>query len=247
MMGRASSLVRPKPSTRTQAAGQSLDDLRLDPISLLRGLPFVVKVEATGPATPTRRIVHIRDWHLVPRDQFALDLRSRQPSLSDAAIDREYERHVAEVEAVQLEQEAVLRCLAQHHGLGRVRVEGLTREEMEEGITLRLALLAARENGVYEWQKFRLESGAACLLASKGVLDVLPLEDEKALEQANPTRTGRYAPDPEAINRRRRAIVRIATTDPYSVIVLGASHDLTPHLPEGCQYLRVTVRSVEGK
>jgi hypothetical protein len=62
-----------------------------------------------------------------------------------------------------------------------------------------------------------------------------------------PTRTGKSEPDPEAIATRRKAMVRIAPQDPFSVIVLGASHDLTPYLPEGCQYLRVTVRSVEGK
>ena len=72
-------------------------------------------------------------------------------------------------------------------------------------------------------------------------------EDADALERANPTRTEKYVRDGEAIAARRRAVVCIATKDACSVIVLGASHDLTPHLPEGCQYVRVTVRSVAAK
>src|SRR5262249_14644377 len=40
-----------------------------------------------------------------------------------------YREFLLEVELVQLEQAALLKCLAQHHGLRRVLFEGLTAEE----------------------------------------------------------------------------------------------------------------------
>src|SRR5262249_51494762 len=74
-----------------------------------------------------RRIVHVRDLHLVPRDLFALDARQAAGRpLSDADVDRLYEQHLLETELVQIEQTVLLRCLARHHGLRRARVEGLT-------------------------------------------------------------------------------------------------------------------------
>src|SRR5262249_46650820 len=162
-----------------------LDDLDADLIPLLRGLPFVVRVGASGSTTPTRRIVHLLDWHYVPRDQFAAELRTHQPGLPDAGIDREHERLLLDVAALQRAQEAALRRLTKDHGLEKVRVEGLSQEGMEE-LPLRLALLgAAIGSDSRECRWFRLESGAACVLAAEGLLDVLPLEDEQALEQAN--------------------------------------------------------------
>src|SRR4051812_15915625 len=44
------------------------------PAGDLRRLPGVAGVEvAVSPPGPTRRIVHMRDWHYVPPDLFALD------------------------------------------------------------------------------------------------------------------------------------------------------------------------------
>ena len=44
--------------------------------ALLRQLPGVAHVEtAVAVARPSARIIHLRDWHSVPRDLSALDLR----------------------------------------------------------------------------------------------------------------------------------------------------------------------------
>src|SRR5262245_23603232 len=69
-----------------------LDDLTTPAAHLLRQLPGVVEVEAlVSPAKPTRRIIHLRDWHFVPEDQFALDLgRSTGKPLSDEEAKARY-------------------------------------------------------------------------------------------------------------------------------------------------------------
>jgi hypothetical protein len=63
-----------------------IDDLSAPAAAILRQLPGVADVEVlVAGRKPTRRIVHLRDWHLVTRDLHALDLR--QPAgkpLSDA-------------------------------------------------------------------------------------------------------------------------------------------------------------------
>jgi len=97
---------------------------------LLRQLPGVVRVEIGVQAEkPTHRIVRLRDWHFVPRDLYAVDLRdSAGKPLSDDEVDWLHEEQCLEVEAVQLEQLAVLRCLIKHHGLRFIFCEGLTQK-----------------------------------------------------------------------------------------------------------------------
>jgi hypothetical protein len=68
------------------------------------------------PPRPARRIIHLRDLHFVPRDLFAIDVRQAAGRpLSDAEVDRLYEKHLLETEVVQIEQMVLLRCLARHH------------------------------------------------------------------------------------------------------------------------------------
>jgi hypothetical protein len=97
---------------------------------ILRQLPGVVDVEVVVRAEPaTHRIIHLRDWHYVPRDLYAQDVRAAAGRpLSEAEVDRLHEELCLEVEAVQFEHLALLRCLIKHHGLRRVYGEGLTEE-----------------------------------------------------------------------------------------------------------------------
>src|SRR5262249_54909097 len=102
-----------------------IDDLGLSAADLLRQLPGVVSVEVP-PATgkPPRRLIQLRAWHHVPRDRLAAELRSRRGrSLTEAEVDAAYTEHLLQVELVQLEHLALLRCLAKHHGLRRVFAE----------------------------------------------------------------------------------------------------------------------------
>jgi len=107
-----------------------IDDLQAPVNELLRGLPGVVEVEAKVRAeNPTTRIIHLRDWHFVPRDLYAVDLRQAVGrKLSPEEIDRLHQELRLEVEIVQSEQLAILRCLIKHHGLKRLYAEGLTAE-----------------------------------------------------------------------------------------------------------------------
>ena len=52
------------------------------------------------------------------------------PDLTESEVATHYRQFLLEVECVQLEQEAVLKCLAQHHGLSRIVLEGFIPEEV---------------------------------------------------------------------------------------------------------------------
>jgi hypothetical protein len=105
-----------------------LDDLAADAATLLRGLPGVARVEVAVKAErPTARIVHLLDLHSVPLDLHAADLRAAAGRpLTDEEVAELHDELLLEVELVQLEQTALLRCLVKHHGLHRVLAEGLT-------------------------------------------------------------------------------------------------------------------------
>ena len=60
--------------------------------AIVKSLPGVVSVERTSSGeNPTKRIIHIRDWHFVSKDIYAKDLRdTAENPLSDAEIDALY-------------------------------------------------------------------------------------------------------------------------------------------------------------
>lgn len=108
-----------------------LSDLGADVLPLLRQLPNVVEVERHGSSLqPTHRIIHIADWHFVPKDDFAADLRSLSTEpISDEEITRLQAEFLDEVELVQQQQIELLRTLIQKNGLDRIHVEGLGENE----------------------------------------------------------------------------------------------------------------------
>lgn len=105
-----------------------LDDLGTNAPDILRQLPGVASVEVLVVAEkPTHRIIQLRDWHVVPLDLYALDLRQAAGrNVSDEEIRQRHQGLLLEAELVQMDQEALLRCLVRHHGLKRVLAEGLT-------------------------------------------------------------------------------------------------------------------------
>jgi hypothetical protein len=110
-----------------------VDDLDSQVAELLRHLPGVVEVEvavAVAAEKPTCRIVHLRDWHQVPKDLYAIDMKQAHGrELTDEEIDRLHQELLLEVEAIQLEQIALLRCLIRHHSLKTLFSEGLTEKD----------------------------------------------------------------------------------------------------------------------
>src|SRR5262249_41205661 len=130
-----------------------------DVSGILRQLPGVADVAVAVRAdAPARRIVHLRDWHLVPRDQYAAELRAARPGLSDSDVDRLYRELTLEVEAVQLEQMAFLRCLIRHHGLRRVCAEGLTERNLPDFRERVEALRTAEREQVPRYRKLVQEA-----------------------------------------------------------------------------------------
>lgn len=270
-----------------------LDDLTISAEAILRQLPGVVKVEVTVRAEkPTHRIIHLGDWHFVPKDLYAIDLRdSAGRPLTDEEVDRLHEELCLEVEAIQLEQLAMLRCLVKHHGLKRIFCEGLTekdlpnykerigvlramekeeipqlRKQLDEARALKKSMEATGRTNtegyekatsiereitgmIWDHRKKLLELGApGRLLIAGEIEEVLPLDDAEQLDRAKPiTPDGKVKFDPAKLAARRDAIVRAATAkEPFAMIVLGGSHDLSDsvrRLSGGhCEYVRVTTR-----
>jgi hypothetical protein len=116
--------VRHPPGNNAPKLAGRLDGLAVPVADLLRQLPGVADVTVLVRAErPTHRIVHPRDWPFVPKDLFRQD--ADRPR-SDEGADTFHRAHVLEVEQVQREPEALLRCLVRHHGLKRLLAEGRT-------------------------------------------------------------------------------------------------------------------------
>lgn len=105
-----------------------IDDLNHSVEGLLRGLPGVADVEVHHANKPTHRIIHLRDWHYISRDLFAID--HREEALTEEELDQQYHEFLKQVDSVQLEQMTLLRTLIQQHGLKRLYSEGLTSQDM---------------------------------------------------------------------------------------------------------------------
>ncbi|MEK6238261.1 MAG: hypothetical protein N2C14_26395, partial [Planctomycetales bacterium] len=83
----------------------------------LKSLPGVHAVHVKNASAPKTRIIHILDWHFVPKDDFAADLRSESDDpISDDEMDDLYDEFLDEVEAVQEEQMAVAAADARSPG-----------------------------------------------------------------------------------------------------------------------------------
>jgi hypothetical protein len=99
----------------------------------LDGLPHVATVEGDVKGRPERVVVHLRDWHLVPRELFDKDVKAAaRRDLSKDELDRLYAEHLDAVEKVQTQLDAVIRELAARRRGLPVYVEGLT----DDGITV---------------------------------------------------------------------------------------------------------------
>src|SRR5262249_28919653 len=92
---------------------------------LLDGLPHVASVEGDVTGRPERVVVHLRDWHLLPRDAFDKDVKAAAGrDLSKDELDRLYAEHQGAVEKVQKQLDAVIRKLAARQRVLPVYVEG---------------------------------------------------------------------------------------------------------------------------
>jgi hypothetical protein len=247
-----------------------IDDLAAPAADILRQLPGVADVQVLVSAPkPTHRIIQLRDWHYVPAELFALDMRQQLGrAASNQAVEKLYENHLLEVELVQIEQGILLRCLVKHHGLHRVLVEGLTPQGLANFKKI-VAALRDMDKQVAEMQKMRaklkddaaaidemvrehrkrlLEYGAAVQLEIAQQVEVLPLDDRDLLERAKPVeRDGKIEPDPASRAARHDGQLKAALkSGAVSFIILGGDHDLSEsvlRLRGGTvEYVRMTTR-----
>lgn len=128
-------------------ANARIDDLSAPAESIFRGLPGVVHVELLVKSDkPTGRIIHLRDWHYVPKDLYALDMKQvHGRDLTEQELDQLHQELLLDAEIVQLEQMALLRCLIKHYGLKRVHSEGFSPNELD-AYREKIAVLRAMEN-----------------------------------------------------------------------------------------------------
>src|SRR5262249_54071865 len=94
-------------------------------------LPQVADVEYSGPADASLTVVHVRDWHFVPKE------------LADAE-GLDFQAHLDSVEKVQADQLAIARFLIVRTGTNSIYSEGLSEESMP-ALRLRLELLSDME------------------------------------------------------------------------------------------------------
>lgn len=125
--------VEQEVATYSPKSKSLIDDPSAPADEILQGRPYVVQVEALVKADqPIHRVIHLRDWHYVPKDLYALDMKGVfERELTADEISQLHRELLLKVELIQLEQMAVLRCLIRHHGLKRVHSEGLSPKELD--------------------------------------------------------------------------------------------------------------------
>lgn len=202
----------------------------------LRAIPHVAHVgyQHIGSGETRLVVVHLRDWHFVPRNLCELEGISFEEVLTVA-------------KAVQESQVAIARHLIRSHGLKDVYAEGLS-EKSRPMWDLRLDVLKtvppealAKESDTVKYTALEVGTPGRLLLAGD-IANVLPLEDERAHQDAKPVVDGKVAPNDAKIAARRKAMVARLPAEGMALIVLGGSHDLGPQLPAGTLYVQVTPR-----
>jgi len=214
-------------------------------------IPLVILICLVfGCADNPVRIIHVQNWHWIPRESFATELRDRTPELTDAEIDALYAGFLDDVEELQHEQVEVLRGLIQTSGIKSVFYEGVTPENHETYLTavrrarkLQSVVAEAAELDSPElideakrlqaqFRETLLQLGAVGRLLVSGELsDVSPLDEAGLLHAADPVQGGRIAFDATADEAREDAMARrLMGAGPVAVVVLGGAHDLSDNL-----------------
>jgi hypothetical protein len=205
-------------------------------------------------------VIHVKNWHWVPKPQFALDLLDQEPGLTSDEIDRRYAQLLDDVERIQLEQVELLRQLTVKHGVKAVFYEGVTDDNLPTVRTTndrlrRLERLQTNRHGGGIDQKIAflsgelrdefLQLGAIGRLIRAGELeDFLALEDSRSLDAADPVGPdGAVHFDPVANERREDDMARrLVKGGRVVIVVLGGEHDLGDNLQRlepSVEYIRL--------
>lgn len=219
----------------------TLDDLQSDAAALLYEADGVQRVERLVIVrAPRHRIIHVADWHTVPHDFYAADLRAvSDHPVTDDEIEKHYAFSDAVTKVVQLSQRKLLRWMGTYYGVRTVFLEGVTDQSLPAYLTL------VRSVGRRGPDFLPPDFGAAAQAFLAGHIEELrAAEDESASERAKIEAVGHLVFDGPANEAREAAIVhRLIESASLAVVVLGGDHDLSKHVREvpGCEYLRVFV------
>ena len=200
-----------------------------------------------------RRIVQICNWHMIPHELFATAMQA--DGKTAAEIDKFYSQHLDEVESVQDEQRSLMPFLVNELHIKAVDIEGLMLNDVEAFKKRAAKVKRARVSdsddpidllfaGIVRRDKLML--GIAGQMSADGKLEVLPSEDRKAFEAANPVEAdGTVNLDCVNNESRESAIVRnMLQAGPVSFIVLGSAHNLADNVSDGCEYVRIETKRV---
>lgn len=229
---------------------------------LLQSHPDVARVEVTVQCeSPRLTIVHVRDWHFVGKQSFALDVRDEsEKPLSDAGIDVLHQEHRRTVAVVQKQQRRVMQALVKQHGIRQVYQEGLTAEELPAykrhiAALKKIKPFLSGDDPLdqlirHEYQTDLLTLGASGQLLIDGHIEsVQPVDEAEAYKAADPIKPdGRIVFDEEASEARENAIVRnlMKASDRLAVVVLGGGHKLSDNVPDSVRLVEVTVKAYPG-
>jgi hypothetical protein len=204
---------------------------------------------------PPQRIIHVKNWHWIPKAPFAIDQRVLEPDLTEEQIDVRYGRFLDDIEELQKEQAELIRQLARQYGLRSAFYEGITPDNLQafQAANNRLKLTHRLQDKMKSYEETtetieirrnldqlakdlredRIQLGAIGSLIRDGDLDdVIPLESTEMLEAANPiTQDGQIRSDSVAGTAREAEMVRrILAGGPVAIVVLGGAHDLSDAL-----------------
>jgi hypothetical protein len=158
----------------------SVADLATAAAALLRQLPGVLDVEAlvTCPK-PTPRIIYLRDLHWVAKADFGVEVGATlgRP-VAGEELDLPHEELFLQSELVQAEHLALLRCLANHHGLRRLLGECLTVQGVA-GFHKHLAEVQATDAGLTRLKGQRLAVGGRSPEIDQGIAE--PVQGRRAM------------------------------------------------------------------
>lgn len=214
--------------------------------SLLQ-LPCIHSVTVIPTASCQRRIVHVLNMHYVTQSMWFWGRPQEELNkLSEADRKREYESVLAQIEAVQEEQQRLLSTMIHSHRIRAIYAAGLSPESRR----LLNMLKSGTEDELRPARKqFERQFGALGRLFLNGELkNILPAENLNLLLAAMPFRAdGSYHFNPEAHEKREDAMIKCIMDrgDMDAVIVLGGGHDLTNNiqrLGKSCQYIRVVTK-----
>jgi hypothetical protein len=220
-------------------------------------------------AEPSKRIFHIRNTHYVSRDDYAADMRSQlKDPVADETINGWYDTFLDDLESLQVEQVTMLQDLIREHDVRAVFLEGVTDENLEafrakvqelkstDPVDMERRLANSKDEVAAALNQLRLNDrredllqvGAVGRLMMYGELqDVLPLDDTRLMEAANPVGADSSVIFDETANAAREGemVRRLLSDGPVVVFVLGGDHDLRDEIKAECPGCAITVLTPE--